>query len=104
MIQLLSPCTAVTEAFTPRTCALQQAKPATVMRSSHTTMKSSHHLPQLEKVFVQQQRPSTAKTNKIHFKNNVEQKRFWVKQDETPPTTPKASIHLKKVILYIWWD
>ena len=36
--------------------------------------------------------------------NNVEQKRSCDKQNETPPTTPKASLHPKKVMLCIWWD
>ena len=36
--------------------------------------------------------------------NNVEQKRLWGKQNEPPPTTPKAGLHPKKVMLCIWWD
>ena len=36
--------------------------------------------------------------------NNVEQKRWWGKWNEPPPTTPKAGLHPKKVILCIWWD
>ena len=36
--------------------------------------------------------------------NNVEWKRSWGKQNEPPPTTPKAGIHSKKVMLCIWWD
>ena len=36
--------------------------------------------------------------------NNVEWKRSWGKRNEPPPTTPKASLHPKKVILCIWWD
>ena len=36
--------------------------------------------------------------------NNVERKRSWGKQNEPPPSTPKASIHPKKVMLCIWWD
>ena len=36
--------------------------------------------------------------------NNVEWKRLWGKQNEPPPTTPKADIHAKKVRLCIWWD
>ena len=36
--------------------------------------------------------------------NNVEWKRSWGKQNEPPPTTPKASLHPKKVMLCIWWD
>ena len=36
--------------------------------------------------------------------NNVEQKRLWGKRNEPPSTTPKAGLHPKKVILYIWWD
>ena len=31
-------------------------------------------------------------------------KRSWGKQNEPPRTTPKASLHPKKVILCIWWD
>ena len=34
--------------------------------------------------------------------NNVEQKRSWGKRNEPPPTTPKASLHPKKVMLCIW--
>ena len=36
--------------------------------------------------------------------NNVERKGSWGKRNEPPPTTPKASLHLKKVMLCIWWD
>ena len=31
-------------------------------------------------------------------------KRWWGKWNGPPPTTPKASLHPKKVMLYIWWD
>ena len=34
--------------------------------------------------------------------NNVEWKRSWGKRNEPPPTTPKASLHPKKVMLYIY--
>ena len=34
--------------------------------------------------------------------NNMEQKRSWSKQNEPPPTTPKASLHPKKVMLCLW--
>ena len=41
------------------------------MRSLRTTTKSSPHSPQLEKARMQQQRPNTAKNNKlINLKNN----------------------------------
>ena len=39
--------------------------------------------------------------------NNVEQKTLWGKQDEPPPTTPKASLHSEKVMVgleCLWWD
>ena len=36
--------------------------------------------------------------------NNVEQKRLRGKRNEPPPTTPKAGLHPKKVMLGIWWD
>ena len=36
--------------------------------------------------------------------NNVEWKRSWGKRDEPPPTTPKAGLHPKKVMLCVWWD
>ena len=36
--------------------------------------------------------------------NNVEWKRSWGKRNEPPPTTPKAGLHPKKVMLYTWWD
>ena len=36
--------------------------------------------------------------------NNVEQKRSWGKRNEPPPTAPKAGLHPKKGMLYIWWD
>ena len=36
--------------------------------------------------------------------NNVEWKRLWGKQNEPPPTTPKASLHPRKVMLCTWWD
>ena len=36
--------------------------------------------------------------------NNMEQKRPWGKRNEPPPTTPKASLCSKKVVLCIWWD
>ena len=31
--------------------------------------------------------------------NNVKWKRLWNKQNEPPPTTPKTSLHPKKVML-----
>ena len=34
--------------------------------------------------------------------NNVEWKRSWGKRNEPPPTTPKAGLHPKKVMLCIW--
>ena len=36
--------------------------------------------------------------------NNVEWKRLWGKGNEPPPTTPKAGLHPKKVMLCKWWD
>ncbi|XP_032467124.1 nucleotide triphosphate diphosphatase NUDT15 isoform X1 [Phocoena sinus] len=36
--------------------------------------------------------------------NNGERKRSWSKRNEPPPTTPKAGLHPKKVMLCIWWD
>ena len=36
--------------------------------------------------------------------NNVEWKRSFSKRNETPPTTPKACLHSKQVMLYICWD
>ena len=36
--------------------------------------------------------------------NNVEWKRLWGKRNEPPPTTPKAGLHTKKVMLCIRWD
>ena len=36
--------------------------------------------------------------------NNVEWKRSWGKRNEPPPTTPKAGLHPKKVMLCMWWD
>ena len=36
--------------------------------------------------------------------NHVEWKRWWGKQKEPPSTTPKASLHPKKVMLCIRWD
>ena len=36
--------------------------------------------------------------------NNVERKRSWGKWNEPPPTTPKAGLHPKKVMVCIWWD
>ena len=36
--------------------------------------------------------------------DNVEWKKLWGKRNEPLPTTPKAGVHPKKVILCIWWD
>ena len=36
--------------------------------------------------------------------NSVERKRSWGKRNEPPPTTPKAGLHPKKVMLCVWWD
>ena len=30
--------------------------------------------------------------------------RSWSKWNEPLPTTPNADLHLKKVVVYIWWD
>ena len=54
--QLLSPCTATTEARTPRACGPQGE--AATMRSPRSATKSSPHWPQLEKAHAQQWRPN----------------------------------------------
>ena len=36
--------------------------------------------------------------------NNMQQLRSCGKQNEPPPTIPKASLHPKKAMLCIWWD
>ena len=36
--------------------------------------------------------------------NHMEWKKPWGKQNKPPTTTPKASLHPKKVTLCIWWD
>lgn len=36
--------------------------------------------------------------------NNVERKRSWSRRDDSPPTTSKADIHQRKVMLSVWWD
>ena len=36
--------------------------------------------------------------------NNAEQKRSWGKRNEPYLATPKAGLHLKKVMLCVWWD
>lgn len=36
--------------------------------------------------------------------NNTEQKRAWGKRNKLPLATPKTSLHLKKVMLCVWWD
>ena len=36
--------------------------------------------------------------------NNVEWKRSWGKRNEPLTSTPNACLHLKKVMLCIWWD
>lgn len=57
---------------------------------------------------MQQKWPIFVKNNKSDKKwivyNNVDQKRCWEKQNESLLTTPKASLHMKKVMLSIWCD
>ena len=36
--------------------------------------------------------------------NSVEWKRSWGKWNKPPPSTPKAGLHPKKVMLCIWWN
>lgn len=36
--------------------------------------------------------------------DNVVRKRSWSRQGEQAPTTAKADIHQKKVLLSVWWD
>lgn len=36
--------------------------------------------------------------------DNVERKRSWLQPGEPTPTTSKAEIHQKKVMLSVWWD
>ena len=43
-------------------------------------------------------------TEKWILYNNVEQKRSWGKWNKPPPTTPKAGLHPKKVMLCVRWD
>lgn len=35
---------------------------------------------------------------------NVDRQRSWGPRGEPPPTTPKAGLHPRKVLLSIWWD
>ena len=58
------------------------------MRSPCTATKSSPRSPQLEKARVQQQRPSTAKNNKINkifkkFKKDSENDRIYQDEENT---------------------
>ena len=41
---------------------------------------------------------------KLTLYNNVEWKRLWGKRNEPSPTTKKAGLYSKKVMLCIWWD
>ena len=50
------------KAWSPRSATRE----GTAARSPHTAVKSSPHLPQLEKAFTQRERPSTAKNQSIH--------------------------------------
>ena len=60
-LQLKSLHAAATEAHVPGLCSA--VREATMMRSPRTTMESSLHSPQLEKVGVQQGRPSAVTIN-----------------------------------------
>ena len=60
--QLLCPCATTTEAHVPKACALQRE--ATTMRSPRTAMKTSPHLPQLEKARTQQQKKDPTRPQK----------------------------------------
>jgi len=62
--QLLSPCASTTDPQVPRACAPQQEKPPQ-WETQAPQLESSPCSLQLEKVQVQQQRPSTSK-NKIN--------------------------------------
>ena len=66
-----SPHSTTTEACAPRACALHATREATAIRSLCTATKSSPHLPQLEKVIAQQQRPDRAKNKWIKNKINL---------------------------------
>ena len=58
------------------------------------------HLNVMKTLFLQQ---IVTGDEKWILYNNVGRKRLWGKQNEPPPTTPKAGLHPKKVMC-IWWD
>ena len=64
--------------------------------ASDSLLKRNENVPFLKQI--------VAGDEKWILYNNVERKRSWGKRNEPPPTTPKAGLHPKKVMLYIWWD
>ena len=64
--------------------------------SCNSVQKCSENIPVLEQIVTSNE--------KWMLYNNVEWKRSWGKWNETPPTTSKANLHPKKVMLYLWCD
>ena len=71
-------------------------KPSWPISASDSLPKYNENVPFLKQIV-------TADEKRILY-NHVERKRSWGKQNEPPPTTPKAGFYPKKVMLCMWWD
>ena len=62
----------------------------------HSLLKRNENVPFLKQIVTGDE--------KWTLHDNVERERSWGKGNEPPPTTPKAGLHPKKVMLCICWD
>ena len=77
-------------------CKLSEKILLNRISASDSLLKRNENVPFLKQIVMG--------NDKWLLYNNVEWKRSWGKRNEPPPTTPKAGLHPKKVMLCIWCD
>ena len=75
---------------------LNEKNPLDYISAFSSVLKCNKNVPFLKQIVLHNE--------KWILYNNVEQKETWGEQNELPPTTPKASLHPKKIMLCMWWE